>query len=140
MSKKKPKGFLICPVRGVDPEETRGIVESLESGNFDGEEWDIHWPPRDTNQEDDTGLQICFENRQAINGADRIFFVWDGKSQGCLFDLGMAFADGFPPLTCISLPSATEGKSFQNMAREWEEGDDGEYAEKLKKFREGKMK
>jgi len=48
-----------------------------------------------------------------------VFFVWDGKSQGCLFDLGVAFALN-KPLTVISAPENVEsGKSFQNMARYW---------------------
>jgi hypothetical protein len=112
----RPKrAFLICPVRGVSPNETKDLVESLEK---DG--WTIHWPPRDTNQDDPTGLRICEDNRQAIADAAVVFFVWDGKSQGCLFDLGMAFAMK-KPVRCMLLPQPTEGKSFQNMAREWEQ-------------------
>ena len=107
--------FLICPVRGVDPKETQGIVADLEAQG-----WTVHWPPRDTNQDDDTGLRICHENEDAIRSADRIFIVWDGKSQGCLFDLGMAFSMS-KPITCIRLPEPTEGKSFQNMMRAWED-------------------
>ena len=112
MSKKKT--FLICPVRGHKPEETALIVEKLE------EEYEVHWPPRDTNQNDKTGLNICFDNRRAIRNADIVHVVWDGKSQGCLFDLGMAF-DMQKPIRCISLPSESEGKSFQNMIRAWQE-------------------
>jgi len=59
------------------------------------------------------------DNKNAIRRADRVFVVWDGKSEGCLFDLGAAFALG-KTVTVISLPDATEGKSFQNMIREWE--------------------
>ena len=116
--KHKPKGFLICPVRGADVEDTRGIVESLESGKSDGIKWDIHWPLRDTDQEDDTGYRICEDNMNAIKESKRVFFVWDGKSQGSLFDLGMAFAFR-KDLTCISLPERTPHKSFQNMATDW---------------------
>ena len=43
-------GFLICHVRGVDPKETEGIVQELESQRVD-----VHWPSRDTNQEDSKG-------------------------------------------------------------------------------------
>ena len=108
------RAFLICPVRGVSSEETKGLVEGLEK---DG--WIVHWPPRDTDQDDPTGLRICGDNKKAIEDASVVFFVWDGKSQGCLFDLGMAFAMK-KSIRCMSLPPPTEGKSFQNMVKEWE--------------------
>jgi nucleoside 2-deoxyribosyltransferase len=105
--------FLICPVRGVDPETTRGVVAGLEA---DG--WEVHWPPRDTDQNDPVGLRICADNLAAIQRADVIHVVWDGQSQGCLFDLGMAFALG-KIVVPVTLPQPSEGKSFQNMVREW---------------------
>jgi len=108
------KAFLICPVRGHDPSESRGFVVRLEALG-----WSVHWPPRDTDQDDDTGLRICRDNRAAIKNADIVFVVWDGKSQGCLFDLGIAFAMR-KPIRCLSLPAASTGKSFQNMMRAWQ--------------------
>ena len=107
------KTFLICPVRGVSPEETRHIVDGLEK---DG--WEVHWPHRDTNQDDPVGLRICGDNRAAIEEAEAVHIVWDGKSQGSLFDLGMTFSLG-KKIVPIELPEATEGKSFQNMVRAW---------------------
>lgn len=107
------KAFLICPVRGHSPEETWPIVEALE-----GRGWVVHWPHRDTDQNDPTGLRICRDNREAIDRADRVFIVWDGQSTGSLFDLGIAFAL-HKPLGLIQIPAASEGKSFQNMMREW---------------------
>ena len=111
---KKLKAFLICPVRGVDPEITKKYVDGLEHDGFI-----VHWPPRDTNQEDETGFNICLQNRQAIEESDCVFVVWDGKSQGCLFDLGMAFAMN-KKIYVLNVPPPTEGKSFQNMMRAWE--------------------
>jgi nucleoside 2-deoxyribosyltransferase len=107
--------FLICPVRGHDPEETRSIVESLEQNGYE-----VHWPPRDTDQDDPTAFRICCDNLEAIHRADCVHVVWDGKSQGCLFDLGMAFALD-KRVYIVRLPEATEGKSFQNMVRRWNE-------------------
>ena len=107
------KTFLICPVRGHNPEETKAIVEDLESQGYE-----VHWPPRDTNQKDLTGYRICAENRAAIEESDHVHFIWDGKSQGCLFDLGMAFALRKPVLP-LKMPPLTEGKSFQNMVSQW---------------------
>ena len=108
------KAFLICPVRGKDPKETQHIVEDLESQNIK-----VHWPPRDTNQKDDTGYNICTENKEAIEDADIIYIVWDGESQGCLFDLGMAFAMN-KKIIPLQLPHPSDGKSFQNMVAEWQ--------------------
>ncbi len=107
------KSFLICPVRGKSPEETAGIVRQLEADGFD-----VHWPHRDTNQEDDTGLRICRDNREAIRAADVVHVVWDGQSQGSLFDLGMAFAED-KKVVPVVLPKATPQKSFQNMVMAW---------------------
>lgn len=108
------RSFLICPVRGVSADHTAEIVASLEAGGFS-----VHWPHRDTDQSDPIGLQICSDNREAIQSADIVHVVWDGKSQGCLFDLGMAFALG-KRIEVVQMPEPTEGKSFQNMARVWE--------------------
>ena len=108
------KSFLICPVRGLAPDAHAAIVSRLEA-----EGYEVHWPARDTNQNDHTGgLQICRENAKAIARADVVHVIWDGKSQGCLFDLGMAFILR-KEVVPIDLPPPTEGKSFQNMIRAW---------------------
>ena len=107
------KTFLICPVRGHALEETQSIVTQLEN-----EGYTVHWPPRDTNQNDPIGFRICKDNAKAIEESDVVHIVWNGESQGCLFDLGVAFALG-KKIIPISLPEATEGKSFQNMINEW---------------------
>lgn len=84
------KIFLICPVRGVTDEEkvaTEKYVLDLETaGNK------VHWPPRNTDQDDPVGLRICQDNRQAIEDADEVHIWWNDKSQGSLFDFGIAFA------------------------------------------------
>lgn len=111
------RSFLICPVRGLPPETHAAIVADLESQGFI-----VHWPPRDTDQDDPTGLRICGENSEAIERADIVHVIWDGKSQGCLFDLGVAFALR-KKISPISLPPPTDGKSFQNMIRAWAAGE-----------------
>lgn len=105
--------FLICPVRGHAPKEILAIVQKLESKG-----WKVHWPPRDTDQNDEIGYAICSQNRYAIAEADAVHVIWDGESHGCLFDLGMAFALG-KPIIVLSLPPETDHKSFQNMVRYW---------------------
>lgn len=107
------KTFLICPVRGHDPKKLESLLLDLEK------KYVVHFPPRDTNQIDETGYRICTDNLNAIRDADIVLIVWDGKSQGGLFDAGMAFALG-KKIEIISIPELTEGKSFQNMFTEWE--------------------
>lgn len=107
------KTFLICPVRGKDPAETAGIVAQLES-----EGWTVHWPHRDTDQNDAHGLRICEDNAAAISAADAVHVVWDGQSQGCLFDMGVAFALK-KKIVPVDIPGPSNGKSFQNMMRAW---------------------
>lgn len=108
------KAFLICPVRGVAPDTFRDHVAAIEA---DGTK--LHWPPRDTNQKDDpTGFRICTDNKAAIAAADVVYVIWDGTSQGCLFDLGVAFAMG-KDIIALSIPAPTHEKSFPNMIRDW---------------------
>ena len=48
--------------------------------------------------------------------------IWDGKSQGVMFDLGVAFALKKPIQTIEGcMPAPTAGKSLQNMIFAWEE-------------------
>lgn len=105
--------FLICPVRGVEPHVSQAFVAQLEADGYE-----VHWPHRDTDQNDEVGLRICRDNMAAIAAADVVHVIWDGKSQGCLFDLGIAFALNKPIVT-LSLPPPSAGKSFQNMMRVW---------------------
>jgi len=119
MTAEEKRAFLICPVRGHSPSETEHIVKELEDQG-----WTVHWPWRDTDQDDPVGLRICKQNREAIANADRVFLVWDGKSTGCLFDLGMAFALNKPLTILEAPPPDTPMKSFLKMTRTWaSEGD-----------------
>jgi len=107
------KAFVICPVRGVDPDTWRPYVEALEGLGY----YKVHWPTRDTDQNDPVGLRICDDNLAAIKAADAVFIIWDGKSEGCLFDMGMAFALD-KPVHLLKMPEPSDGKKgFQNMMR-----------------------
>jgi nucleoside 2-deoxyribosyltransferase len=108
------RSFLISPVRGHGSGTWKAAVEKLTALGFE-----VYWPVRDTNQKDTVGYRICRDNLAAISSSDIVHVIWDGSSQGCLFDLGIAFALG-KPIGIISIPDATETKSFQNMIREWE--------------------
>lgn len=106
--------FLIAPVRGKPGEAFAAVVKELERGGFD-----VYWPARDTDQSDNVGFQICSQNAAAIAAADVVHVIWDGKSQGCLFDLGIAFALK-KPIIALDLPPRTAERSFQNMILIWE--------------------
>ena len=108
----KEKSFLICPVRGANLKIQEPIVKQLEN------DYQVYWPARDTHQNDPIGLVICRENLKAMQEANMVHVIWDGKSQGSLFDLGMAFALG-KNIIPLELPSPTSGKSFQNMINAW---------------------
>ena len=110
------RAYLICPVRGHSPSESEPYVVWLE-----GRGWDVYWPHRDTNQDDPVGLEICMQNREAIERADCIFLIFDPSSSGSLFDLGMAFALE-KPLVILDAPPPDPGvKSFTVMIRAWQE-------------------
>jgi len=82
--------FIICPVRNVD-EETKNRI-SFYVTELEKQGKKVHWPPRDTHQDDPHGINICGENREAIYWADEVHIWFDIASQGSLFDVGMTFA------------------------------------------------
>ncbi len=80
---------LICPVRNAtdqDKEATKAHVAKLEAKGKK-----VHYPPRDTDQNDPVGLNICRTNRQAMIDSDEVHVYWTPGSEGSKFDLGMAF-------------------------------------------------
>lgn len=87
--KRKRKIFLICPVRNITEEERERMKQYIK--NIEKQGHKVHWPPRDTNQDDPIGLRICTDNAEAIIEADEIHVWWNPDSKGSLFDLGMAF-------------------------------------------------
>lgn len=119
------KIFLICPVKYGDhittkkheetQEKIRLYVEKLEKAGHK-----VHWPKRNTNQNDPIGLNICTENAQAIIIADEIHIWWDPSSEGSKFDFGMSFVLHILNDKKIILANPddvkpTEGKSFNNV-------------------------
>ena len=90
--KKKPKTniFLISPVHlSSDGTNLRisGYVNQLEKAGAI-----VHWPIRDTKQDDPTGgFTICRTNCPAILDADEIHIWYDETSNGSKFDMGAVF-------------------------------------------------
>ena len=113
------KIFLIRPVRHITPNLAASIEAYRDFRESLGDE--VYDPARDTIQ-DLPGLEICYRNMTAITEADEICIAWDGESQGCLFDLGIAFALHKKIHPVVGLfPRMTNGKSFQNMVYDYEE-------------------
>jgi hypothetical protein len=112
------KIFLICPVRNVTTEQKQNIEAYVSSLETQGHV--VHWPQRDTQQDDPIGTRICADNRQAIINADEIHAWWSSNSTGSLFDLGMAWM--LRKSLVIANPSdvqLTESKSFDNVLLHW---------------------
>ena len=113
------KIYIICPVRQLSENWRDGLSKYVEALEAQGHQ--VHFPPRDTRQNDRTGYNICTQNRKAIEEADEIHIAWDGKSKGSLFDLGMAFAlrKRIKVITGY-FPQPTPQKSFASMVWQWE--------------------
>jgi len=66
--------FLICPVRGVTQAEQIELADYVRTLEDNG--CRVHYPPRDTNQDDPVGDRICRQNRDAILAADEVHVYW----------------------------------------------------------------
>lgn len=91
-------------------------VEKLEA---DG--WTVYWPDRDNPLLDSNtgdGFEAGLENKKQLAARDFIHVLWDGRSSGFLFGLGMAFAFE-KPVRVIKLPEPTTWRSFQNLIVKW---------------------
>jgi hypothetical protein len=115
------KVFVICPVRNVSEQTKKAIRDYVlkleQSGVL------VHWPSRDTNQDDPIGTNICQTNREAIYTSNEIHIWFDSNSEGSLFDIGMTFAflrNLNKKIVLINRDeiSPTPHKSFQNVLLE----------------------
>lgn len=113
--------FLICPVRNAAPEASAAVAAYVDGLERSGHR--VHWPPRDTPQDDPVGLRICRDNGRALLAADEVHLWYDPSSQGSIFDFGMLFMAseivGRRKRFVLANPEAvapTDGrKSFQNV-------------------------
>ena len=108
------KIFMICPVRDISQAEEKFLHDYLSRLEEAGHK--VHYPPRDTDQDDNVGLRICSDNRAAIMDSDEIHIYYNPHSEGSKFDFGMVFmAD--KPLKLINREDVemTTHKSFQNV-------------------------
>lgn len=121
MPENKEKIFLISPVRSVTPEIHDKIAAYVAKLESDGHL--VHWPERDTPQDDPVGIDICHYNCSALTNATRVDIWYDPTSTGSVFDLGMAFA--LNKRLVLANPSEinpTQTKSFNNVILTWSFG------------------
>lgn len=130
---KQKRVFIVCPVRGIEEEGKQFLQDYVSKLESQGHS--VHYPPRDTKQDDPVGLRICSDNREAIEKSDEVHVYWSGKSEGTKFDLGMAFSEG-KPVVLINRDKveSTPYKSFQNVLLEL----DSKYREKTEVSKNGK--
>lgn len=105
--------YIICPVRNLGS-TYKTVIEyhvkiEEESGNI------VHFPPRDVDQIDETGLRICCEHRLAMFECDEVHIFWDKTSTGSHFDLGMAFSCFKKIVLIKSYQGREDSKSFLNV-------------------------
>lgn len=112
------KIFLISPVRNVIQTERPKIVAYVQKLEAEGHR--VHWPARDTPQDDSTGIDICLFNLDAITAANEVHIWYYQGSQGSIFDFGMIFALG-KKLVLANGGSIerTPQKSFENVILEY---------------------
>ena len=108
---------MICPVRGVSDEEKIFLdryVKDLESKGYQ-----VHYPPRDVNQNDSDGINIMLSHREAMKKSDEAHIYWNGKSQGSYVDFGMFFIMKYfnrrLKLVLANKIERTPHKSFENV-------------------------
>lgn len=95
----------------------RKIVEAA-VGKLEKAGWKVYWPDRDNADTDVDGFAANLVNIAQMDEAACVHILWDGKSSGFLFGLGMAWAL-HKPVKVISSPDTTEWRSFQNLIERW---------------------
>jgi len=116
------KVFVICPVRNATLEIKQRLEDYVAKLEKDG--YLVHYPPRDTDQSDPIGNQICEQNFRAILEADEVHVFYDETSTGLYFDMGGTFmltqVLGYKKKIVFVNKDDVEdkpGKSFQNVLK-----------------------
>lgn len=113
--------YILCPVRKVSPSIRRFLDDYAAERESEGNK--VHYPPRDVNQQDRTGLKIMTAHRDAMKKSDEIHAYWSPKSEGSVCDLGMALMSR-KPLILINKQEVKswllnhEGKSYTRVVYE----------------------
>jgi hypothetical protein len=108
------KIFMICPVRGITEAENSVLLDYIAGLEEVGAK--VHYPPRDTNQDDSIGLKICSQNRTEIKKSLGVSLYYNPTSTGTVFDVGMAFMAEKPMfiinIDTLKKPNLTDFEMF----------------------------
>lgn len=87
---RKKKIFLISPVNTSNPENYEIVKRYVAKLEKKGHK--VHWPIRDTDQNDPIGINICDTNLKKIfEWADEIHIYYLKESRGIQFDIGALY-------------------------------------------------
>lgn len=108
----KKRIHIICPVRGMTPEQKHEMEEYVMLLRSEGNR--VHYPPDSVDQTDPIGYNICLRHIDSMDQSDEVHLFWDINSYGSHFDLGMFFALSFiEQLTGKNGPKLVLVKLFQ---------------------------
>ncbi|VVB77577.1 Uncharacterised protein [uncultured archaeon] len=120
-SEMSKKIYLICPVRKVSKEIKLYLDDYVENQELQGNM--VHYPHRDVNQNDPTGMTIMLSHRNAMEKSDEVHAYWVPGSEGSVCDLGMVLM-AKKPLKLINKEEIENwlvknpGKSYTNVVYE----------------------
>ncbi len=113
---KNMRVYLICPVRNISPGQQQEIEQYVYGLEING--YVVHYPPRDVEQNDPTGVDIVLAHRQAMKNCGRVDIFWDVNSSGSHFDIGMAIILGKKLRLVKAFQDDSEGKSYLKVIQE----------------------
>lgn len=111
--------YIIMPVRNITDEQKEEIEDYVAMLEKEGHK--VHYPPRDVNQDDETGINIVMGHKQAMVHCDRVDIFWDKTSSGSHQDLGMAIMAEKPLYLVKTYQEDSPGKSYVKIIKILEE-------------------
>lgn len=113
------KIYVVCSVRNADPKEVEQVEAYVKKLEEEGHE--VHYPPRDVDQECETGVSIVEAHRKAMLASSEVHVFWNVESSGSHFDIGMAVALGKKIIGVNAVHEDGEGKSYWKVIKHYEE-------------------
>lgn len=110
------KIYIICPVRNATEEQKKEIDDYVDL--LEEDEHIVHYPPRDVNQNDPTGLGIVNAHKTAMENCDRVDIFWDKTSNGSHCDLGMAIMSNKELKLVRAYQEDNAGKSYVKVIKQ----------------------
>jgi nucleoside 2-deoxyribosyltransferase len=112
------KIYILCPVRNITEKQKKEIEKYVKKMDKKNE---VHYPPRNVDQDDETGINICKAHLEFMEKCDEVHIFWDRNSKGSHFDLGMAFALKRKMKLISHFQDRENHKSFLNVIFELQE-------------------